>query len=273
MPFVTAADGADIFYKDWGSGSPVVFSHGWPLSADVWDRQLYLAAAHGFRAIAHDRRGHGRSTQTWHGNDMDTYADDLATLLDTLDLHEVILVGHADGGGELARYLARHGSDRVGKAVLLSAVPPSLLATETNPGGLPVTVLDAIRTAITADRAQFFRELSVLFYGANRDRATVSWALGEQFWRLAMQAGLKAVLDCVSAFSETDFTDDLRAMEIPVLVAHGDDDQLVPISGSAYRAVELLPEAHLIVYAGAPHGLCGDFETQFNADLLAFLTR
>jgi len=273
MPFITANDGAEIFYKDWGAGTPVVFSHGWPLAADAWDPQLNLVASNGFRAIAHDRRGHGRSTQTWHSNDMDTYADDLAALLDALGLTDAVLVGHAVGGGEVIRYLARHGSGRAIKAVLLAAVPPLLLACDANPRGLPIATFDAMRDGVATDRAGFYRELSVRFYGTNRDRSTVSQGLRDQFWRLAMQAGLKPAYDCVAAFSETDFTDDLATIELPVLIAHGDDDQIVPIATSAFRAVDLLRDAQLVVYAGAPHGLHGDFEKQFNADLLTFLTQ
>jgi non-heme chloroperoxidase len=271
VPIVTSHDMTDIFYKDWGSGRPVVFSHGWPLSADAWDNQLFAVATAGHRAIAHDRRGHGRSAQTWHGHDMNTYADDLAAVLDALDLTDVVLVGHSTGGGEVVRYLGRHGSRRVSKAVLLGAVPPFLLQTPGNPGGLPISAFDDIRTGVLVDRSQFYQDLSVPFYGANRDGATVSQGLRDQFWRLSMQVGLKPAYDCVKAFSETDFTDDLRKIDIPVLIAHGDADQIVPIDVSARRTVELLANATLKVYPGAPHGLWGDYEKAFTADLLDFL--
>jgi non-heme chloroperoxidase len=271
MPFITTADEARIFYKDWGSGQPVVFSHGWPLNADAWDRQLDLVASHGFRGIAHDRRGHGRSTQTWDGNDMDTYADDLAALIEALDLTDVVLVGHSTGGGEVTRYLGRHGTGRVAKAVLLGAVPPLMLRTPDNPDGVPIEALDQIRAGLLADRSQFYQDLSVAFYGGNRDGSTLTQGVRDQFWRLSMQAGLKAAYDCVEQFSETDFTADLRSIDVPVLVVHGDDDQMVPIGPSALRTVELLQDATLAVHEGRPHGLFGDYETEFDADLLAFL--
>lgn len=271
MPYIPAHDGAQIFYKDWGSGRPVIFSHGWPLNSDVWDAQLNLVASHGFRAVAADRRGHGRSSQTWEGHEMDTYADDLSALLDALDLSDAVLVGHSTGGGEVVRYLARHGVHRVRRVVLLAAVPPLMLQTEMNPRGLPIEVFDRIREGVSTDRSQFYQDLSVSFYGANREGATVSQGLQDQFWRLGMQVGIKAALDCVKAFSETDFAQDLPGISIPVLIAHGDDDQIVPISASAYRSAELLPHHTLTVYAGAPHGLCGAFETAFNADLLNFI--
>ncbi|WP_157253032.1 alpha/beta fold hydrolase [Nonomuraea typhae] len=232
-----------------------------------------MAAELRFRAIAHDRRGHGRSGQSWHGNDMDTYADDLATLLDTLDLREAILVGHSTGGGEVTRYLGRHGSARVTKAVLLGAVPPLMLKTDANPGGLPIEAFDAIRAGVAADRSQFYKELAVPFYGYNRERAQPSQGVLDAFWLWSMQAGIKGALDCIKAFSETDFTQDLQRIDVPTLVAHGDDDQIVPIAASALRSAELLKDATLKVYPGAPHGLTGAFEQDFNNDLLSFITR
>ncbi|MFG1639827.1 alpha/beta fold hydrolase [Amycolatopsis sp. NPDC049252] len=271
MPYASTSDGAEIFYKDWGSGPPVVFSHGWPLNADAWDPQLNLVASHGFRAIAHDRRGHGRSSQTWTGNDMDTYADDLAAVVESLDLTGVVLVGHSTGGGEVTRYLARHGTGRVRKAVLLSAVPPLMLQTPANPGGLPLDAFDGIRAGVAADRSQFYQDLSAQFYGANRPGSTVSQGLRDQFWRLSMQVGYKAAYDCIAQFSEQDFTDDLGKIEIPVLVVHGDDDQIVPIGAAGRRSAEILPNATLVVHEGAPHGLCGDHEIRFNAELLEFI--
>ncbi|MGW2278131.1 alpha/beta fold hydrolase [Streptomyces sp. NPDC001770] len=271
MPTITTTDGAQIFFKDWGDGRPVVFSHGWPLNADAWDTQSHLVASHGYRAVAHDRRGHGRSTQTWDGNHMDRYADDLAELLEHLDLRDAVLVGHSTGGGEVTRYLGRHGTSRVSKAVLLGAVPPLMLRTDTNPKGLPVEAFDAIRAGVAADRSSFYRDLSAPFYGFNRDGATVSEGKRQEFWLQSMQVGLKGALDCVQAFSETDFTEDLKKIDIPVLVAHGDDDQIVPIGAAAEESVRLLPRATLKVYPGAPHGLFGGFEEEFGRDLLAFL--
>jgi non-heme chloroperoxidase len=271
MPNITTRDATDIFYKDWGSGQPVLFSHGWPLNADVWDPQLVLVAAAGFRAVAHDRRSHGRSTQTWEGNHMDQYADDLAELIEQLDLHDVVLVGHSTGGGEITRYMGRHGTARVAKAVLLGAVPPIMLKTVANPDGLPIEAFDAIRDGVRSDRAQFYDDLTIPFYGGNRDGSTLTEGVRRAFWRWSMQAGHKGALDCIRAFSETDFTDDLRGIEVPVLVAHGDDDQIVPIGAAAHKAVELLPNATLKVYRGRPHGLYGDYEREFNDDLLAFL--
>ena len=268
---ITTQDGTDIFYKDWGTGQPVVFSHGWPLNADVWDTQLLLVAGAGYRAVAHDRRGHGRSGQSWDGNHMDQYADDLAELIEALDLRDIVLVGHSTGGGEVTRYLGRHGTDRVARAVLLSAVPPLMLQTATNPEGQPVAAFDAIRSGLTADRSQFYADLAVPFYGANRDGATVSDGVRRAFWRWCMQAGHKGAFDCVEAFSETDFTDDLKKIDVPVLVAHGDDDQIVPIQAAAPKSVELLPNATLKVYPGAPHGLSGAHQQEFNQDLLDFL--
>jgi non-heme chloroperoxidase len=271
VPTIITADGTSIFYKDWGSGQAVLFSHGWPLNADAWDTQSHLVAAHGYRAIAHDRRGHGRSAQPWSGNDMDTYADDLAELIEALNLTEVVLVGHSTGGGEITRYLGRHGTARVAKAVLLGAVPPLMLRTDANPGGLPIDAFDAIRAGVAADRSQFYRDLSTSFYGANRDGAQVSQGVLDGFWLMGMQVGLKGALDCIAAFSETDFTADLARIDVPTLVAHGDDDQIVPIGAAGLRSAEMIENATLKVYKGAPHGLVGAFERDFHDDLLAFL--
>jgi non-heme chloroperoxidase len=271
MKMITTKDGTQIFFKDWGVGRPVVFSHGWPLNADAWDDQLVFIASHGYRAIAHDRRSHGRSSQTWGGNDMDTYADDLSTLFEKLDLMDAVMVGHSTGGGEVARYIGRHGTKRVGKAVLVGAVPPLMLKTEHNPGGLPIEVFDGIRAGVAADRSQFYQDLSAPFYGANRPGAKVSQGLRDQFWRLGMQVGLKGALDCIKAFSETDFTADLKKFDIPTLLVHGDDDQIVPIGASAMLSAKLIKGATLKVYPGASHGLTSTHREQFNADLLAFI--
>ena len=242
MPHITTLDGTEIYYKDWGNGQAVVFSHGWPLSADAWEDQMLFLAAHGYRCIAHDRRGHGRSSQPWNGNEMDTYADDLAALVKTLDLKDVIHVGHSTGGGEVARYIGRHGTTRVAKAVLIGAVPPIMLKTEANPGGLPIEVFDQIRAGVQADRSQFFKDLSAPFYGANRAGAKVSQGLRDSFWLQGMLAGMKPVYDCIKAFSETDFTEDLKKFDVPTLILHGDDDQIVPIDASARRSATLITE-------------------------------
>ena len=271
MGLVSTGDGTQIFYKDWGSGQPVVFSHGWPLTSDAWDPQLKLVADAGYRAIAHDRRGGGRSSQPWQGNDLTTYADDLAALLDLLDLRDAVLVGHSTGGGEVTRYLGRHGSARVAKAVLLSAIPPLMLRTDANPDGLPRSVFDEIRAGVAGDRSQYYRELALPFYGANRAGSAVSAGKLEEFWLQSMTVGIKAAYDCVAAFSETDLTEDLRAIDVPTLILHGDDDQIVPIVAAARRSIDLVPGATLKVYPGAPHGLTGDHEREFDADLLAFL--
>ena len=273
MGTITTKDGAEIFYKDWGSGQPIVFSHGWPLNADAWDDQLFFMASNGFRAVAHDRRGHGRSSQTWAGNDMDTYADDLAELVDTLNLHDAVLVGHSTGGGEVTRYLGRHGSARVAKAVLLSAIPPLMLKTDANPGGTPIEAFDALRTGLRADRSQFYQDLSAPFYGANRPGAAVSQGVREAFWLMSMQVGLKGAYDCIKVFSETDLTEDLRKFDVPTLILHGDDDQIVPIGAAALQSSKLVKGATLKVYPGAPHGLAmlSTYKDQFNADLLAFI--
>ncbi|MGW7636431.1 alpha/beta fold hydrolase [Streptomyces decoyicus] len=273
MGTITTTDGTEIYYKDWGAGRPVVFSHGWPLNADAWDDQMHMVASHGFRAVAHDRRGHGRSGQPWHGNDMDTYADDLAQLMEALDLREAVLVGHSTGGGEVARYIGRHGTGRVAKAVLLGAVPPLMLKTEANPEGLPLEVFDEIRAGVAADRSQFYKDLSESFYGANRPGSTVSQGVREAFWLWSMQMGIKGAYDCVKQFSETDFTEDLKRFDIPTLIIHGDDDQIVPIVAAGQKSVKLVKDATLKVYPGAPHGLSavGTYKDDFNADLLAFL--
>ena len=270
MTQITTQDGTQLYYKDWGSGQPVVFSHGWPLSADAWDDQMVFLASHGYRCIAHDRRGHGRSSQPWNGNDMDTYADDLAALVDTLDLKDAIHVGHSTGGGEVARYIGRHGTTRVAKAVLIGAVPPLMLKTDANPGGLPIETFDQIRAGVLADRSQFFKDLTTPFYGANRPDAKVSQGLRDDFWRQGMQAGFKSVIDCIKAFSETDFTGDLKKFDVPTLIIHGDDDQIVPIGASALLSAKLIEKAQLKVYEGGSHGICSTQKDQVNADLLAF---
>jgi non-heme chloroperoxidase len=268
---ITTRDGTTIFYKDWGTGQPVVFSHGWPLNADAWDDQVFFVASQGYRAIAHDRRGHGRSSQPWDGNDMDHYADDLAELLDALDLHDAVLVGHSTGGGEVAHYIGRHGTARVAKAVLVGAVPPLMLKTDSNPGGLPIEVFDQIRAGVIGDRSQFYKELSLPFYGANRPSSKVSQGILDMFWLWSMQVGLKAAFDCIKAFSETEQTEDLKRFNIPTLIIHGDDDQIVPIADSAQLSAQLVKDATLKVYAGAPHGLMSTHKQQLNEDLLAFL--
>jgi non-heme chloroperoxidase len=259
-----------IFYKDWGSGQPVVFSHGWPLSADAWEDQMFFLASHGYRCIAHDRRGHGRSSQPWGGNDMDTYADDLANLVEALDLKDVIHVGHSTGGGEVARYIARHGTKRVAKVVLIGAVPPLVLKTDANPGGLPMEVFDQIRASVLSDRSQFFQDLTMAFYGYNRPGAKVSEGVRQSFWLQGMMAGFPASYFCIKAFSETDQTEDLKKFDVPTLIIHGDDDQIVPIGSSALLSSKLINGSTLKVYPGAPHGLCSTHKDQVNADLLAF---
>lgn len=260
-----------LYYKDWGKGQPIVFSHGWPLSADAWDDQMLFLASHGYRCIAHDRRGHGRSSQTWDGNNMDTYADDLLALVEALDLQNAIHIGHSTGGGEVTRYIGRHGSKRVAKAVLIGAVPPLMLQTSSNSGGLPLSVFDDIRTNVLNDRSQFFKDLSAPFYGANRTGAKVSQGLRDSFWLQGMQAGFKAAFDCIKAFSETDFTEDLKKIDVPTLIIHGDDDQIVPIGASALLSSKLVKNSQLKIYKGAPHGLCSTHKNEINADLLAFI--
>jgi non-heme chloroperoxidase len=271
MSMFATHDGTRIFYKDWGKGQPVVFSHGWPLSGDAWDAQMMFLGERGYRVIAHDRRGHGRSDQPWDGNDMDTYADDLAELIDSLDLKDMVIVGHSTGGGEVARYIGRHGTKRVAKAVLLGAVPPQMLKTETNPGGLPREVFDGIRAGVLADRAQFFKDLTTPFYGYNRAGAKISEGVRDSFWRQGMQVSIKGAYDCIKQFSETDFTADLKKFDIPTLIAHGDDDQIVPIGAAAMLSAKIVPNAKLKVYPGAPHGLAQTRQDEFNADLLAFI--
>ncbi len=271
MPTITTKDGAQIFYKDWGAGQPIVFSHGWPLTADDWDAQMMFFADRGFRVIAHDRRGHGRSSQTWGGNEMDTYADDLAALVQALDLRDAVHVGHSTGGGEVARYLGRHGTGRAARAVLISAVPPIMLQSAANPEGTPITAFDGYRAAMLADRSQFYREVPLPFYGFNRPAAQVSQGLQDRWWLQGMLGGIKGHYDCIKAFSETDFTEDLRKIDIPVLVLHGDDDQIVPIAASALKTIKLLAQGTLKVYPGFPHGMCSTHPEVLNADMLAFI--
>jgi non-heme chloroperoxidase len=269
--FLTVADGTVIHYKDWGSGQPVVFSHGWPLQGDAWEDQMFFLASHGYRVIAHDRRGHGLSSQPWGGNDMDHYADDLAALLNHLDLKNAVLVGHSTGGGEVTRYLARHGSERVAKAVLVGAVPPQMVKSATNPNGLPMEVFDGIRKSVVDDRSQFFMDLTLPFYGYNRPGAKVSQGVRDTFRAQGMQCGLKNAYDCIKQFSETDFSADLKKIDVPTLIVHGDDDQIVPIDASARAAAKLVKQSTLLVYEGAPHGLPTTHKHRLNADLLAFI--
>jgi non-heme chloroperoxidase len=271
MSTITTKDGTEIYYKDWGDGPVVTFSHGWPLNADAWDGQMLFLAQHGFRVVAHDRRGHGRSSQASSGNDMNGYADDLAAVIEALELRNATLVGHSTGGGEVARYIGRHGTGRVAKAALISAVPPIMLKTDANPEGLPIKVFDDMRAGLAEDRSQFYKDLAVQFYGANRPDAKVSQGALDQFWLWSMQSGLKNAYDSIKAFSETDFTEDLQKFDVPTLVLHGEDDQIVPVKDSARKSARLIKGAQEIYYPGAPHGLTATLQDQFNADLLAFL--
>ena len=271
MSKITTRDGADIYYKDWGVGPAVVFSHGWPLSSDAWEDQMMFLAGRGYRTVAHDRRGHGRSSQTWHGNDMDTYAADLANVIEALDLADVTLVGHSTGGGEVTRYVGRYGTARVAGVVLVGAIPPLMLKTSANPEGTPVEAFDEIRANVLSDRSQFFRELALPFYGANRAGVEVSVGVREAFWLQGMQAGLKSSYDGIKVLSETDLTEDLGKFDVPTLIIHGDDDQIVPFRASAMRSSTLIRGATLKVYSDAPHGLSATHKRELNADLLAFL--
>jgi non-heme chloroperoxidase len=268
---ITTEDGTEIFYKDWGQGPVITFSHGWPLNSDAWDGQMLFLAEHGYRVVAHDRRGHGRSTQSSSGNDMDGYADDLAAVIDGLDLKDAILVGHSTGGGEVVHYISRHGTERVAKAVLIGAVPPIMVKTEYNPEGLPKEVFDNMRTGISKDRSQFYKDLAIQFYGANRPSMTVSQGILDQFWLWSMQVGLKNAYECIKAFSETDFTDDLKKVDVPTLLIHGEDDQIVPIKDSSVKSARLISDSKEIYYPGAPHGLTATHQDQVNIDLLSFL--
>lgn len=275
MSYITVGkeNQADIklYYKDWGSGQPIVFSHGWPLSADAWEDQMMFLASKGYRCIAHDRRGNGRSSQPWNGNDMNTYADDLARLVEVLDVKNAIHIGHSTGGGEVARYIGRHGTKRVAKAVLISAIPPIMVKSASNPGGLPMEVFDQIREGVLSDRSQFFKDLSLMFYGANRSGAKVSQGILDFFWLQGMQGGINAAYDCIKVFSETDLTEDLKKFDVPTLILHGDDDQIVPIADSALLSSKIVKNAQLKIYKGAPHGMCSTHKNQINADLLAFI--
>jgi len=271
MPTIKTKDGTEIFYKDWGSGPVITFSHGWPLNADAWDEQMFFLASHGFRCIAHDRRGHGRSSQPWAGNDLATYADDLSALFEALDLRSAVMIGHSTGGGEVTRYIGRHGTARVSKAILVSAIPPLMLKTAANPGGLPIEAFDALRAGVLKDRSQFYRDLAEPFYGANRPGSKVSQGVKDAFWMWSMQVGIRGAYDCIKAFSETDLNEDLKRIDVPTLVLHGDDDQIVPFADSAPLSSKIVKKATLKVYPGAPHGLMVTHRDQFHEDLLAFI--
>jgi non-heme chloroperoxidase len=271
MNTITTKDGTKIHYQDWGAGQPIVFSHGWPLSSDAWEDQMFFLASRGYRCIAHDRRGHGHSDQPWEGNDMDTYADDLAEVVETLDLKHAIHIGHSTGGGEVARYIGRHGTGRVAKAALVSAVPPIMLKSAANPEGLPIEVFDGLRAGLVKDRSQFYKDLAAPFYGANRPGSQVSQGVLDQFWLWSMQSGLRNAYASIKAFSETDFTEDLKKFDVPTLVLHGEDDQIVPVKDAAVKSAQLIKGAQEIYYPGAPHGLMDTHADRFNADLLAFL--
>jgi len=271
MPFITTADGTEIYYTEQGSGRPVLLSHGWPLSSDAWQVELKLLADAGYRAIAHDRRGHGRSSKTYTGNDMDTYARDLAELVEALDLNDLVLIGHSTGGGEVVRYAAQHGAGRVAKVITAGAVPPVMVRSDSNPEGTPIEAFDGIREGVLKDRSQFYQDLSVPFFGANREGSNVSQGARDDFWRQGMLVNLAAAYDCVKAFSETDFTEDLKALDVPILLAHGDDDQIVPIAAAALKSAELVKQGTLKVYPGAPHGIYGDYQAELDQDILAFI--
>ena len=271
MSTIKVKDGTTIYYKDWGSGPVVTFSHGWPLNSDAWDAQLHFLAENGFRVVAHDRRGHGRSSQAWSGNDMNGYADDLAAVIEALDLKDVTLVGHSTGGGEVARYIGRHGTKRVAAAVLIAAVPPIMVKSNANPEGIPIEIFDQSRSSLTKDRSQFYKDFALPFYGANRPGAAVSQGTLDQFWLWSMQGGLKNIYDCVKAFSETDFTEDLKKFDVPTLIMHGEDDQIVPIDDTGKKSAKLIKGAKEIYYPGLPHGLTATHADQVNADLLEFL--
>lgn len=271
MPYITTADGTEIYYTEQGTGQPILLSHGWPLSSDAWQVELKLLADAGYRAIAHDRRGHGRSSKTYTGNDMDTYAEDLAELVEALDLHDLVVIGHSTGGGEVVRYAARHGAGRVVKVITAGAVPPLMVKTDANPEGTPIEAFDGIRAGVLADASQFYRDLTEPFFGANRAGSSVSQGAKDDFWRQGMLVNLAAAYDCVKAFSETDFTEDLKALDVPIFIAHGDDDQIVPIVAAALKSAELVKHGTLKVYPGAPHGIYGDYRTALDADILAFI--
>jgi non-heme chloroperoxidase len=273
MPYITTADGTEIYYTDWGTGKPVLLSHGWPLSSDAWAVELKLLADNGYRAIAHDRRGHGKSSKPWGGNDMDTYAADLATLVDALDLTDLALIGHSTGGGEVVRYAAQHGVGRVSKIITAGAVPPIMVKSEANPEGTPIEAFDAIREGVATDRSQFYLDLAQAFFGFNRDGAKVSQGAIQDFWRQGMLLDIKGAYDCVKAFSETDFTEDLKALDVPILLAHGDDDQIVPIVAAAKKSIDLVKHGELKIYAGAPHGISGEYQAKLDQDILEFLAR